>query len=76
MSLVKSNKIPTEEKHPTPGDCYRFVLSNPFVDVVISAPSKAGQLKENLAEVAKGPMDPDKLEWMRRVGDYVYGGKR
>lgn len=76
MSLVKSKKIPAEEKRPTPGDCYRFVLSNPSVDVVISAPSKAGQLKENLAEMAKGPMDPDELEWMRRIGDYVYGRKR
>jgi aryl-alcohol dehydrogenase-like predicted oxidoreductase len=76
MSLVKSRKIPAGEKHPTPGDCYRFVLSNPSVDVVISAPSKASQLRENLAEVAKGPMDPSELEWMRRIGNYVYGRKK
>jgi predicted aldo/keto reductase-like oxidoreductase len=76
MSLVKSRKIPAGEKHPVPGDCYRFVLSNPYVDVVISAPSKARQLKENLSEVAKGQMDPAELEWMRRIGDYVYGRRR
>lgn len=76
MSLMKSKRIPAGEKRPTPGDCYRFVLSNPCVDVVISAPSKAHQLRENLLEVAKGPMDPDELEWMRRIGDHVYGKKR
>ncbi len=57
-------------------DCYRFALSNPYVDVVITAPSKAQQLEENLAEVAKGPMTTEELEWMRRIGDYVYGRKK
>ena len=73
MSLTKSNKIPADEKRPTAGDCYRFALSNPYVDVVITGPSNAGQLEENLAEVAKGPMTEDELKWMRRIGDYVYG---
>ena len=75
MSLAKSNKIPADEKQPTAGDCYRFVLSNPYVDVVITGPSNAQQLEENLTEVAKGPMTEDELEWMRRIGDYVYGRK-
>lgn len=73
MSLIKSNKIPADEKRPTAGDCYRFALSNPYVDVVITGPSNAQQLEENLAEVAKGPMTEEELEWMRRIGDYVYG---
>jgi aryl-alcohol dehydrogenase-like predicted oxidoreductase len=73
MSLTKSKKIPADEKHPTAGDCYRFALSNPFVDVVITGPSNAQQLEENMAEVAKGPMTEKELEWMRRIGDYVYG---
>lgn len=73
MTLVNSNKIPREEKRPTAGDCYRFVLSNPSVDVVTSAPSTKAQMEENLAEVAKGPMTEDELDWMRRIGDAVYG---
>lgn len=76
MSLVKSGKIPTEEKRPTAGDCYRFVLSSPFVDVITSAPSTTEQMEENLAEVAKGPMTEEELSWMRRIGDYVYGRAR
>jgi aryl-alcohol dehydrogenase-like predicted oxidoreductase len=75
MSLTKSKKIPADEKHPTAGDCYRFALSNPYVDVVITGPSNAHQLEENLAEVAKGPMTEEELEWMRRIGDSVYGRK-
>jgi aryl-alcohol dehydrogenase-like predicted oxidoreductase len=75
MSLTKSKKIPAAEKKPTAGDCYRFALSNAYVDVVITAPSKAQQLDENLAELAKGPMAEEELKWMRRIGDYVYGRK-
>jgi aryl-alcohol dehydrogenase-like predicted oxidoreductase len=75
MSLTKSKKIPVGEKRPTAGDCYRFVLSNPCVDVVITGPSNARQLEENLAEVARGPMTEGELEWMRCIGDYVYGRK-
>jgi aryl-alcohol dehydrogenase-like predicted oxidoreductase len=76
MTLAKSTKIPSDEKRPTAGDCYRFALSNPYVDVVITGPSNAQQLEENLAEVSKGPMSEDELEWTKRVGDYVYGRKR
>ena len=76
MSLVKSKRIPADEKRPTPGDCYRFVLSNPSVDLVITGPSKAAQLKENLDAVKKGPLNEDELEWMRRIGDYVYGHEK
>jgi predicted aldo/keto reductase-like oxidoreductase len=75
MSLAKSKKIPADGRRPTAGDCYRFVLSNPYVDVVITGPSNARQLEENLTEVAKGPMNSEELRWMRRIGDYVYGRK-
>ena len=71
-SLIKSKKIPDNEKRPTAGDCYRFVLSNSFVDVAISGPSKARQVEENLRETAKGPMSEEEMNWMRRVGDFVY----
>lgn len=75
MSLVNSKKIPQQEKRPTSGDCYRYVLSHPAVDVAISAPSKLAQMEENLREVAKGPMSAEEMDWMRRIGDYVYGRK-
>ncbi len=76
MSLVRSRKIPFFEKRPTAGDCYRFVLSHPSVDIVITDPSNASQLRENLTEVSKGPMTDKEMEWMKRIGDYVYRKKR
>ena len=74
--LMKSGKIPKDEKKPTAGDCYRFALANPGIDVVITGASNAKQLEDNLAEVAKGPMDDEEMARMRRVGDYVYGKER
>ena len=72
-SLLKPGKIPEGEKIPTAGDCYRFVLSHPQVDVTITAPSSLKQMKENLIETARGPMTDEEMAWMRRIGDVVYG---
>lgn len=71
-SLLKPGNVPEHEKIPTAGDCYRFVLSHPQVDVAISGPSSFSQMEENLRETAKGPMTEKELDWMRRVGDSVY----
>lgn len=74
--LMRSANIPEGEKRPNAGDCYRFSLTNPAIDVVASGPSNEKQVLENMAEVAKGPMDQEELAWMKRIGDYVYGKKR
>ena len=76
MSLTKSKKIPSGEKRPTASDCYQFVLANPNMDVVITAPKNMKQMEENLAGVAMGPMNAEELGRMRRIGDYVYGKNR
>ncbi|MBI3696798.1 MAG: aldo/keto reductase [Acidobacteria bacterium] len=57
---------------PTAGECYRFVLSNPNVHVCLTAPRNARELEENLAAVAKGPLPPDAIEFMRPFGDFVH----
>jgi len=66
----------TTEKRPTAGDCSRFALINPYVDVVITGPKNTKQLRENLKEVAKGPLSDEEMNWIRRIGDAVYGEKR
>lgn len=73
MTLVRSRKIPKSETRPTAGDCYRFVLANPNVDAVITGPLRKKHMMQNLRETAKGPMSKEEIEWMRRIGDYVYG---
>ncbi|MER2560981.1 MAG: aldo/keto reductase [Myxococcaceae bacterium] len=57
----------------TAGDCYRFCLSNPSVDVVLMGPSNQQQLDENLKAVDKGPLSDDELKWMREYGRLAHG---
>lgn len=58
---------------PTAGDCYRFCLSNPNVDVVLCGPGNEKELDENLKALEKGPLDPEEMAWMREFGRTVSG---
>ena len=57
----------------TAGDCYRFCLTSPHVDVVLSAPKTVEQVRENLAALEKGPLSEDEMTWMRDLGRAVHG---
>jgi aryl-alcohol dehydrogenase-like predicted oxidoreductase len=57
----------------TAGDCYRFQLSNPHVDVALTGPANRAQLDENLAALDKGPLSPEEDQWMRSFGKAVHG---
>lgn len=74
--LLKAKKMPAGEAPPTAADCYRFVLSNPAVDVCMSGAKTVEQMRENLTVLDGGPMNGEELERMRRIGDHVQGGKR
>lgn len=74
--LLKPDKMPAGEKPPTAADCYRFVLSNPSVDVCMSGAKTVGQLRENLAVLDREPMTGAEIERLRRIGDFVHGRKR
>ncbi len=58
---------------PTAGDCYRFCLSSPHVDVVLCAPGKAERLRENLRAVEKGPLSAEEMASLRAFGAAVHG---
>jgi aryl-alcohol dehydrogenase-like predicted oxidoreductase len=58
---------------PTAGDCYRFCLSNPHVDIVLTGPADRAQFESNLAALAKGPLSDDEQRWMREFGRVVHG---
>jgi aryl-alcohol dehydrogenase-like predicted oxidoreductase len=60
-------------KTATAGDCYRFCLSSPHVDVCLTGPASAAQLDENLAAIDKGPLTADEDTWMRDLGRAVHG---
>ena len=63
---------PKDELIPTAGMCYRFVLSNPHVDVCLMAPSNIEQLEENLVAFRKGSLCEEEMEFMRKFGDAVH----
>jgi aryl-alcohol dehydrogenase-like predicted oxidoreductase len=57
----------------TAGDCYRWALASPHVDVVLSGPRTVAELRENVAAVDRGPPSKDELAWMRDFGRAVHG---
>lgn len=71
--LLSKSKIPAGEKLPRASDCYRFVMSNPNVDVCITGPGNIEQMEEALRTFERGPMSEDELAWMRRVGSHIHG---
>jgi aryl-alcohol dehydrogenase-like predicted oxidoreductase len=57
----------------TAGDCYRFCLSSPHVEVCLTGPASTAQLDENVAAIDKGPLSEDEATWMRSFGKAVHG---
>lgn len=61
------------EAVPAATDCYRFCLSNPAVDVVLTGPKDMVQLDENLHALTRGALTEEEEVWMRRFGQTVHG---
>ncbi|WP_438022903.1 aldo/keto reductase [Sorangium sp. So ce233] len=57
----------------TAGDCYRFQLSNPHVDLALTGPKSRAEVEANLDALAKGPLTADEEAWMRDFGRAVHG---
>jgi len=57
----------------TAGDCYRFCLTNPSVDVVLFSPADSRELRQDLVEVARGPLSDGEMSRMRELGRAVHG---
>ena len=60
----------------TPELCYRFVLTNPHVHLVLTGPSDRKQLVQNFAALQQGALTPEELEWVREYGRQVKDKKR
>ncbi len=59
----------------TASDCYRFCLSNPNVDLVLTGPKNRQQLQENLSNLQeKGPLSEEENRWIRDFGQVVHRG--
>jgi aryl-alcohol dehydrogenase-like predicted oxidoreductase len=57
----------------TASDCYRFCLTNPHVDLVLTGPKNRRQLQENLSHLREnGPLSEKELHWIRDFGQIVH----
>jgi aryl-alcohol dehydrogenase-like predicted oxidoreductase len=57
----------------TASDCYRFCLSNPHVDLVLTGPKNRRELRENLSDLReKGPLSEEENRWIRDYGQMVH----
>lgn len=60
----------------TPELCYRFVLSNPNVHLVLTGPRNREQLIQNLKAIQQGPLTSEELSWIRQYGKQVKAKRR
>jgi aryl-alcohol dehydrogenase-like predicted oxidoreductase len=74
--LLKESKMPPGESPLTAKDCYRFVLSNPAVDVCMTGARTPEMMRENLETLESAPLSPEETERIRRIGDHIYGKPR
>jgi aryl-alcohol dehydrogenase-like predicted oxidoreductase len=58
---------------PTAADCYRFCLTNPNVDIVLTGPRDVTELRQNLAAVEKGPLTVAEMQFIQTFGHAVHG---
>jgi len=59
----------------TPQLCYRFVLSNQHVHVVLTGPKNRDQLRSNLDALQQGPLKPEELAWIKNYGTIIRNRK-
>jgi aryl-alcohol dehydrogenase-like predicted oxidoreductase len=71
--LLKQRRMPKGERALSAAECYRFVMSNPAVDVCFSAPANTRQMEEALEALEEGPLSDDEMARVRRIGDHVHG---
>ncbi|MBE9138034.1 aldo/keto reductase [Nodosilinea sp. LEGE 07088] len=69
--LQKPTDWPTAP--PTALDCYRFGLSQPAIQLVLTAPKTRKELEANLAVLKSPPMSEQEAVHWRQFGDLVYG---
>lgn len=70
--LLNPKNMPKGESTLTAADCYRYVLSNPSVDVCMMGIRNSEQLRENISIMEMGALDDDELNRIERIGEFVY----
>jgi aryl-alcohol dehydrogenase-like predicted oxidoreductase len=64
--------MPEGARLPDPTDLYRYALSNPNIEMVLTAPETFEQLEQNLKTLERGPVTEEERTWLETVGDHVH----
>ncbi len=64
---------PKDRPVPTARQCYRFVLSNPSVDVCLAGPRSRTQMEDLVKVLEEGPLSPAEMDFMRDFGRVRHG---
>ena len=70
--LLNPKKMPPGEVVPAPSDCYRFVMTNPSVDVCLCGPKDVSQMRGVLESFDLGPLEAGEMARMHRIGDHIH----
>lgn len=70
--LLQAKRMPPGERPLTASECYRFVLTNPSVDLCMAGPANPAQLDEALRALADGPLSDEEMTRARRIGAHVH----
>jgi len=73
--LLDPRRMPAGQAPLKASDCYRFALSNPYIDVCLTAPKTREQMRENLETLNLGPLNQEEMQRIREIGQYVYRNK-
>lgn len=68
--------MPPGEAPLSGADGYRFVLSHSAVDVCMTGPRNAAEMREALRALDSGPLDEAEMARVRRIGDHVHRHSR
>ncbi|MCP4680780.1 MAG: hypothetical protein GY864_00425 [Desulfobacterales bacterium] len=74
--LLSPKKMPPGEPVAKPTDCYRFVMSNPAVDVCLCGPKNLDQMQAAFPALDLGPLSPEDMDRMTRIGDHIHSTYR
>jgi aryl-alcohol dehydrogenase-like predicted oxidoreductase len=69
--LFNPRWMPPGARVPRPVDLYRYVLSNPNIEMVLTAPQTFDQLEENVKALEMEPVAAQEKEWLETIGDHV-----
>ncbi len=73
--LLNPKKMPEYELPPSAVDCYRYVLSNPFIDICMLGAKNREEMRENLTALDLGPLTETEINRINRIGDYLHRRK-